>query len=94
MVQSIRYILYCVQQSAVKIKNNKFIHIFISCALTWHTVAVILHQQNETQHLKHKVMNTENTLSRLSSMISSESYMNLVDMINEMDLELMDMSLS
>ena len=40
------------------------------------------------------VMNTENTLSSLSSMISSESYMNLVDMINEMDLELMDMSLS
>lgn len=39
-------------------------------------------------------MNTENTLSRLSSMISSESYMNLVDMINEMDLELMDMSLA
>lgn len=39
-------------------------------------------------------MNTENTLSSLSSMISSESYMNLVDMINEMDLELMDMSLS
>ena len=57
-------------------------------------VPVILHQQNETEHLKYKVMNTENTLSRLSSMISSESYMNLVDMINEMDLELMDMSLA
>lgn len=39
-------------------------------------------------------MNTENTLSRLSSMISSESYANLVDMINEMDLELMDVSLA
>lgn len=39
-------------------------------------------------------MNTENTLARLSSMISSESYMNLVDMINEMDLELMDINLS
>lgn len=38
-------------------------------------------------------MNTDITLSRISSMISSESYMNLVDMINEMDLELMDMSL-
>ena len=35
-------------------------------------------------------MNTENTLARISSMIPSESYMNLVDMINEMDLELMD----
>ena len=39
-------------------------------------------------------MKTENTLSRLSSMISSESYMNLVDMINEMDLELMDVSMA
>ena len=39
-------------------------------------------------------MNTENTLSRLSSMVSSESYMNIIDMINEMDLELMDISLS
>ena len=55
---------------------------------------LILHQQNDTEHLKHNVMNTENTLSRISSMISSESYMNLVDMINEMDLELMDMSLA
>ena len=39
-------------------------------------------------------MNTENTLARLSSMISSESYSNLVDMINEMGLELMDASLA
>ena len=62
--------------------------------MDWHTAAIPLHQQNEGKLLKHKVMNTENTLSRLSSMISSESYMNLVDMINEMDLELMDMSLS
>ncbi len=36
-------------------------------------------------------MNTENTLSFIGSMISSEaSYNILVDMINEMDLELMD----
>lgn len=36
-------------------------------------------------------MNTENTLSFISSMISSEaSYMTLVDMINDMELELMD----
>lgn len=39
-------------------------------------------------------MNTENTLARLSSMISSESYSNLVDMINEMGLELMDITLA
>ncbi len=39
-------------------------------------------------------MNTENTLSRLSSMISSESYSNLVDMINEMGLELMDINIA
>lgn len=36
-------------------------------------------------------MNTDNILSFISTMISSEtSYMTLVDMINEMDLELMD----
>ncbi len=35
-------------------------------------------------------MNTNLTLSNLSSMFSSEdSYRNLVDMVNEMDLELM-----
>lgn len=40
-------------------------------------------------------MNTENTLSFISSMISSESsYRTLVDMINDMDLELMDISLA
>ena len=39
-------------------------------------------------------MNTENTLARLSSMISSESYSNLVDMINEMGLELLDINLA
>ena len=39
-------------------------------------------------------MNTETTLARLSSMISSESYSNLVDMINEMGLELLDINLA
>ncbi len=40
-------------------------------------------------------MNTENTLAFINSMISSEtSYRTLVDMINEMDLELMDISLA
>ena len=42
------------------------------------------------KHLKHKAMNTNLTLSNLSSMFTSEdSYRNLVDMVNEMDLELM-----
>lgn len=40
-------------------------------------------------------MNTENTLARISSMISSESsYKTLIDMINEMDLELLDISMA
>ena len=40
-------------------------------------------------------MNTYNTLAFISSMISSESsYRTLVDMINDMDLELMDVSLA
>lgn len=39
-------------------------------------------------------MNTNVTLSNLSRMFSSEeSYRNLVDMINEMDLELMSVNL-
>lgn len=66
----------------------------IRCAVDWHTGDVSLHQQNEKEQLKHKVMNTENTLARISMMISSESYSNLVDMINEMDLELMDICMA
>ena len=47
------------------------------------------------KHLKHKAMNTNITLSNLSSMFSSEdSYRTLVDMIDEMDLELMDINLA
>ena len=43
---------------------------------------------------KTNVMNTNITLSSISSMFSSEeSYKTLVDMINEMDLELMDINL-
>ena len=39
-------------------------------------------------------MNTDNALSFISSMISSESsYRTLVDMISEMDLELQDVVL-
>lgn len=41
------------------------------------------------------VMNKENNFSSISSMISSEaSYRTLLDLINEMDLELMDISLA
>lgn len=57
--------------------------------MTWHKVAVPLHQQ------KQMVMNTQNTLAFVSSMIASNpSYKTLVDMINEMDLQLMDISLA
>ena len=39
-------------------------------------------------------MNTDFTLSNLSSMFASEtSYKTLVDMINDMDLELMDVTM-
>ncbi len=40
-------------------------------------------------------MNTDNTLSFISSMISSEtSYRTLVDMIDEMGLEVMDFNIA
>lgn len=39
-------------------------------------------------------MNTENTLARISMMMSSESFSNIIDMMNEMDLELMDISMA
>lgn len=40
-------------------------------------------------------MNTDNTIAFVSSMISSEaSYKALVDMINEMDLEIMGISVA
>ena len=64
------------------------------CAVFWHNAYLLLHQQNDNEPLKYMVMNTENTLARLSTMIPSESYMNLVDMINEMDLELMDVCMA
>jgi hypothetical protein len=41
------------------------------------------------------IMNAENTLSFISTMVTSESsYKALVDMINEMDLELMSVNLA
>lgn len=40
-------------------------------------------------------MNTDNTLAFISSMISSEaSYRTLLDMINDMELELKDVSIA
>ena len=45
----------------------------------------------ESRNLNDTDMNTDNTLSFISSMISSEaSYRTLVEMIDEMGLELMD----
>ena len=45
--------------------------------------------------LNDSIMNTDNTLSYISSMISSEdSYRTLLDMISEMDLELTGVSLA
>ena len=45
--------------------------------------------------LKLKDMNTDTTLSYISSMISSESsYRTLVDMIDEMGLEVMDFTIA
>lgn len=55
----------------------------------WHNVHISLHQQIQND------MNTDNTLAFISSMISSDaSYRTLVDMINDMDLELMDISMA
>ena len=44
-------------------------------------------------NINKQAMNTNISLSNISSMFSSEeSYRTLVDMINEMDLELMDVN--
>lgn len=57
--------------------------------MSWHNVHISLHQQKQND------MNTDNTLAFISSMISSDaSYRTLVDMINDMDLELMDISMA
>ena len=57
----------------------------------WHIGVLLLHYK-----LKDKsIMNTDNTLSYISSMISSDdSYRTLLDMISEMDLELTGISLA
>ena len=47
------------------------------------------------EHLNITDMNTDNTLTFISSMISSDaSYRTLMDMIDEMGLELMDVNLA
>ena len=60
------------------------------CAVFWHNGAVPLHHELKTQ----MIMNTDNAISVLSSMFSSEdSFLTLMDMINDMDLELRDINL-
>jgi len=47
------------------------------------------------KQLNTNIMNTDNTLSIISSMVSSEaSYTAIVDMINDMELELMDVCMA
>ena len=60
------------------------------CAVCWHNVGLSLHHELKTQ----MIMNTDSTISVLSSMFSSEdSFSTLMDMINDMDLELREVSL-
>lgn len=60
------------------------------CAVFWHNVGLSLHHELKTQ----MIMNTDNAISVLSSMLSSEdSFSTLMDMINDMDLELRDINL-
>ena len=66
---------------------------FYYCALFWHIGGLSLHQQKEQLILR--VMNTDITISNLSSMFSSEdSFKAFMDMANEMELELMDVVLA
>ena len=61
--------------------------------MAWHNKGLSLHQQKEQLILR--VMNTDITLSNLSSMFSSEdSFKAFMDMANEMELELMDVVLA
>ena len=56
------------------------------------TIAIYLCIQKQQKDI---AMNTDITLANICSMIASEaSYSTLLDMINEMDLELMDISLA
>ena len=59
------------------------------------TIGVYLCINKTDEPLNIYDMNTDNTLSFISSMISSEaSYRTLVDMIDEMGLELMDFNIA
>jgi hypothetical protein len=59
------------------------------------TMSLYLCINKTDEPLKNKDMNTDNTLSFISSMISSEaSYRTLVDMIDEMGLEVMDFNIA
>lgn len=75
------------------IPDLSFFCFIINCASYWHKAGVSLYQQMINLQ-KEKDMNTDNTLAFISSMITSESsYSTLVEMINDMDLELIDVSL-
>ena len=57
----------------------------------WHISVLLLHYKLKRQC----IMNTDNTLAYISSMMSSDdSYRTLLDMISEMDLELTGVSLA
>lgn len=57
--------------------------------------ASIFASVKQRNQLNHNTMNTEITMARISEMISSESsYQVIVDMIQDMELELMDISLA
>lgn len=59
------------------------------------TIRIYLCINKTDEPLNSYDMNTDNTLSFISSMISSEaSYRTLVDMIDEMGLELMDFNIA
>ena len=59
------------------------------------TLGLYLCINKTDEPLKPKDMNTDNTLSFIISMISSEaSYRTLVDMIDEMGLEVMDFNIA
>lgn len=59
------------------------------------TMCLYLCINKTDEPLKLKDMNTDNTLSFISSMISSEtSYRTLVDMIDDMGLEMMDFNIA
>ena len=59
--------------------------------MNWHMCALLLHYKLKDI----SVMNTDSTLTYISSMITSEdSFRTLLDMIGEMDLEITGISLA